>query len=172
MKKNKALFLDRDGIINEVVFREKKHVSPRTFKEFKLKKGIQKFLQKVKKSGFLTIIVTNQPDIARGLMKPDELKKMHNFIEKELPIDEIFCCPHNDSDNCSCRKPKPGMLIESAKKWQIDLKNSFIVGDSRKDMDAGKNAGCKTILWQTNYNQKTQSDFKIKTFSEILKIII
>ncbi len=172
MKKHKALFLDRDGIINEIVFREKKHVSPRTFKEFKLKKGIERFLQKAKKAGFLRIIVTNQPDIARKLMKAKELEKMHNLIKRELLIDEIFYCPHDDADNCPCRKPNPGMLMDAAKKWQINLGKSFIVGDSWKDMGAGENAGCKTILWQTDYNQKNQADFKIKTFSEILKIII
>ncbi|TRZ83053.1 HAD family hydrolase [bacterium] len=170
MKKQRALFIDRDGILNHTVRRDGKCVSPRTFKEFRLKEGIKEFTQEIKKK-FLIIVVTNQPDIARGFMKTEDLDKMHHLLLKDCLVDKIFVCPHDDKDNCSCRKPKAGMLIEAAEKWQIDLKKSFIVGDSWKDIGAGKNAGCKTILWQTDYNQDTIADFYVTSFREILKII-
>ena len=171
MKDTKAIFLDRDGIINHTVCRDGKYVSPRTFKEFQFKEGVKEFIQKAKKENFLIIVVTNQPDISRGLMKIEDLEKMHHLLKKNRLVDEIFVCPHDDADNCHCRKPKPGMLLEASKKYQIILKKSFIIGDSLKDIGAGNDAGCKTVLWQETYNEKVEADFKVKSFKEILKII-
>jgi len=171
MINNKAVFLDRDGIINKLVERDGQSVSPRTFSDFKLKCGVASFLNKIKSLGFLTIIITNQPDIARKLMKKNELKKMHDLIKNQLAIDQIHICPHDDSDECLCRKPKPGMLTKAAEKHRINLINSFIVGDTWKDIEAGKRANCKTILWQASYNKDIDADFKVKSFREIIKII-
>ena len=171
MKDKKAIFLDRDGILNYIIHRDGKYVSPRTFKEFQLKEGIEEFTQEIKKRKFLIIVITNQPDIARGFMRTEDLEKMHRFLTKSCLIDKIIICPHDDANNCACRKPKAGMLVEAAKEWRIDLKNSFIVGDTWKDIGAGKNAGCKTILWKMVYNDNVDADFKVKSFKEILKII-
>lgn len=168
----RAIFFDRDGVINSVLIKEGKPFSPRKYKEFKLLSGVRDVLFKLKEGGFLCIIVTNQPDVARGFMKLEELEKMHKLIKKNLPIDDIMTCIHDDQDNCGCRKPKPGMLIEAARKWNIDLKNSVIVGDTWKDIEAGRSVECKTILLDAPYNQKVSCDYRVKNLNEIVDILL
>ena len=172
-KLRRAIILDRDGVINKVVIRNGRPFSPRRLKEFKLFPNIQKYLESFRKMGFLNIVFTNQPDISRGLLKRKELRKMHKIILETLPIDEIKFCPHDDNDNCSCRKPKPGLILEAAKNWSIDLKKSYVVGDGWKDMAAGKKAGCKTFLIRKEYNKNLQNgfDFRVNNLKEVIKII-
>jgi len=171
--KNKAIFLDRDGIINKVIIRDGKPCSPRKIEEFQLLPNIEECLKIFKEMGFLNIIFTSQPDISRGLLKIEDLKKMHKFIMETLPVDEIKLCPHDDKDNCNCRKPKPGLIIEAAKKWSIDLENSFVIGDTWKDIEAGKAAWCKTILIRRKYNKDFQKDydFEVNNLKETVEII-
>ena len=171
LKTRKAIFLDRDGVINKILFNNGKPFSPRKLDEFELLPKVEEALISFKEMGFLNIIVTNQPDIARGLMKIEELDSMHALIRKSLPIDDIYVCPHDDSDNCSCRKPKPGMLLDAAKKWDIDLSRSFIIGDTWKDIEAGKAAGCKTILIDALYNKGVSCDYKVRSLKEAETIV-
>jgi D-glycero-D-manno-heptose 1,7-bisphosphate phosphatase len=172
MKRVKALFFDRDGVINEVVVRDGKPFSPRRFGDFKLVEGIGDVLVRLKLEGFLNIIITNQPDIARGLMEWEELNEMHKLIRERLFVDDIFVCPHDDKDNCECRKPKPGMLFEVAQKWGIDLNASFMIGDSWKDVEAGKAAGCKTILIDAEYNRGIETDFRVYNICSSVEVIL
>ncbi len=167
----RAVFFDRDGVINKVTLVQGKPYSPRKFEEFKLYPGVEDVLNKFKEEGFLNIIVTNQPDIARQFITWDELNKMHNHIMEYLSIDSIMVCPHDDYHNCECRKPKPGMLFKAANDFEIDLKNSFLIGDSWKDIEAGQRAGCKTILVNAPYNQDVFSDFRVKDLSKSLGIV-
>ena len=167
----RAIFLDRDGVINRVIMKEGKPYSPRKLSDFQLTDGIKGVLDHLKEAGFLLIVVTNQPDISRGLITWDALEAIHNLIRPELPVDDIIVCPHDDADECDCRKPKPGMIIESARKWDIDIESSFIIGDTWKDMEAGKSAGCTTILLDAPYNQDVKSDHRINDIWEALKII-
>lgn len=167
-----AIFLDRDGVINSTIIKEGKPFSPRKFEDFKLIDGIKDILERFRARGLLNIIVTNQPDIARGLMKKEELQKMHNLIMEKLPVDDIFICPHDDADNCNCRKPKPGMLLEAAKKWDIDLSESFMIGDSWKDIEAGRNAGCTTLLIDSPYNKQIDSDLRANELSAVAEMIL
>lgn len=168
----RAIFLDRDGVINKVTLKEGKPFSPRRFEKFELFDGIREVLEKSKREGFLNIIITNQPDITRGLIKWETLEKMHKFIKENLPIDDIFVCPHDDIDNCQCRKPRPGMLLEAAKKWDIDLKDSFLIGDQWKDIETGKKAGCITILIDYLYNKEVESDFRVNNLHSAIEIIL
>lgn len=170
--KRRAIFLDRDGVINKVLLNEGKPFSPRRFDEFELIPEVQEILHSFKESGFIIIVVTNQPDIARGLMKMEELIRMHELIKEKFPVDDIMICSHDDTDNCYCRKPKPGMLLDAAKKWNIDLAKSFLIGDTWKDMEAGQSAGCKTFLIDTPYNQDVKSDYRVKKLYEAWKIIV
>lgn len=167
-----AIFLDRDGVINSTIIKEGKPFSPRKFEDFEFVDGIKNVLERFKTEGLLNIVVTNQPDIARGLMKKEELRKMHNLIRENLPVDDIFICPHDDADNCNCRKPKPGMLLEAAKKWDIDLSESFMIGDSWKDIEAGRNAGCTTLLIDSPYNKQIDSDLRANGLSAVAEMIL
>ena len=169
----KAIFLDRDGVVNKVIIRGGTPSSPWNIGEFELLPGIQVALKEFKKMGFLNIIFTNQPDVARGFLTIQELEQMHNVILRAIPVNEITFCPHDNADNCLCRKPKPGMLIMAAKKWGIDLKNSYVIGDGIKDIEAGKAAGCKTFLIKKPYNKKTRktSDFIVSNLGETINII-
>lgn len=167
-----AVFLDRDGIVNQVVFRNGKPASPRSLDEFIWGEGIQEAVKKLKAASFPVFVVTNQPDIARNKLNPIVLSQISETIRKFLPIDDISVCPHDDIHNCACRKPRPGMLISLAEQWQIDLHRSFMVGDSWKDMEAGKSAGCQTILVDRQYNAGTEADFQVANLSTATDIIL
>lgn len=154
--KQKAVFLDRDGVINKYVG------FLRNIDDFELLDGVSKAIRKINESGYLAIVVTNQPVIARGEVSFAELAEIHNKMETLLGedgayLDAIYFCPHHPDKgfdgeipelkfDCDCRKPKPGMLIKAAKKFNIDLTKSWMVGDSDSDIMAGKNAGCSTVL--------------------------
>ncbi|MBF0595692.1 MAG: HAD family hydrolase [Candidatus Omnitrophica bacterium] len=167
----KAVFWDRDGVINKAILRNNKVFSPRELKDFEIVPGVRKILAECRQQGYLNIVITNQPDISRGLMSRDILDSMHRIIQEQLCVDDIFVCPHDDQDQCTCRKPKPGMMIDAAQKWGIDLRASFVVGDQWKDVDAGKNSGCSTILLSSCYNQGVAADFIIDEISSAADII-
>lgn len=166
----KAIFLDRDGVINKAIIINGKPFSPRAVKDFKLNQGIISTLNQLKKRRFLIIVITNQPDIARGLMTDKELVKMHGLMKEVLPIDDIFICPHDDRHRCSCRKPQAGMLYAAARKWSIDFHQSFMVGDTEKDIQAGRVAGCKTVLLTTRYNKSIDSDYRIDNIKSLVEL--
>jgi len=171
--KTKIVFLDRDGVINKIIMRKGEVSSPRKIEEFEFLPNIFSALKKFQEIGFLNIIFTNQPDISRGLLKKEELEKMNKLILSSLPIDEIIFCPHDDKDNCSCRKPKPGMILEAAKKHFIDLRKSYVVGDGQRDIEAGRAAGCKTFLIKTEYNKNIKEgyDFLVDNLEGVVEII-
>ena len=167
----RAVFIDRDGVINKALLKDNKPHSPRIFSEFEFVPAIGDVLQVFKKFGFLNIVVTNQPDISRGLMHPEELEKMHKVIKQNLPVDDIFVCPHSDEDNCVCRKPKPEMFFAASRKWKIDIAGSFFIGDSWRDIEAGKRAGCKTILIDASHNKEINTDYRVSDIVAAMQII-
>jgi len=143
---HKAVFLDRDGVINE---ERKDYV--KKLEEFEIFENIFDAIKILKEKGFLVIIITNQSAINRNLLTVKELEKIHRYLHNKLKsqntsIDGIFYCPHRPDENCLCRKPKPGLLLQAANDYQINLKDSFFIGDSQTDIDAAKSAGCKGIL--------------------------
>jgi D-glycero-D-manno-heptose 1,7-bisphosphate phosphatase len=142
----KAIFLDRDGVINTLIIRGGKAQAPYSLEEFALFPGVEDALKIIKEAGYLAIIVTNQPDVARGWVKKENVELVNNKILELLPIDDIKVCYHTNDDVCDCRKPMPGMLLDAAKTWDIDLKKSFMIGDRYTDVSAGHQAGCKTVL--------------------------
>ncbi len=168
----RAVFLDRDGVIVEAVTRPGEAVPtpPFTLSEFKLVKDAEKAFVFFKKLPFLKILVTNQPDVAYGKVTYDDWKKMQSRVE-ELPFDDVLICHHTRFDNCLCRKPQPGLLFKAAKIWSIDLKNSYLIGDTEKDVLAGQAAGCRTILIDADYNQSISSDYRVKTLLEAAELL-
>ena len=145
---NKAVFLDRDGVINQ---KAPEHDYIKSWDEFHFLPGVKEAIRRIHQKGYLVIVVTNQRGIARGLMTEKDLKEIHRKMCEELQkqgasIDDIFYCPHDIKDNCTCRKPQPGMLIQAQNKWDIDFAKSCIIGDSDSDIEAGQRVGCRGIL--------------------------
>lgn len=169
---NRSIFLDRDGVINIAPIVNGRPTSPHTLKEFRLFEGIAESLGTLKTAGFLLIVVTNQPDLAHGKITRESLDLLHEEMMNKLPLDDLFICPHDDRDNCHCRKPKPGMLLEAARKWNIDLTSSVIIGDRWREVDAGRAVGCKTILIDTVYNQETVADYRAKDVQQAVNIVL
>lgn len=176
--KNRALFLDRDGTLNKSVLRNKKLEAPFTLEEFEIFPEAPGVAKRIKKCGYLLIVVTNQPDIADGKLSWPTLRKMHTLLKSQLPVDAIFICPHKDGSRCSCRKPKPGMLRSAAKRFNIDLGKSFILGDRATDVKAGKLAGVTTILFDPEGEQgshlkkhNVKPDYTVKKLEEAVEII-
>jgi len=175
--KNKAIFLDRDGVINEEV----SHLSDPDNFVF-IKESIEA-LKILKDLGFLLIVITNQAGIARGLFNEETLSKIHEKMkrilnENSIPIDDIFYCPHHPdfTGSCNCRKPKPGMIFSAREKYNIDLNESYMVGDTLGDIETGFNAKCKTILVMTGYGReekrkidKVKPDFIFNNLLEFAK---
>ncbi len=142
----RAVFLDRDGVLTRLVPRAGRSVSPRTLSEFAVLADARAAVEDLRRAGLLAVVVTNQPDIARGALAPAMLRSMHRRLLRAVPLDAIYTCPHDDDDHCACRKPKPGLLVRAAEDWHISLQDSWMVGDSARDIAAGKAAGCTTLL--------------------------
>ncbi|MFH1931655.1 MAG: HAD-IIIA family hydrolase [Pseudomonadota bacterium] len=170
--KRRAVFLDRDGVINHAIVRAGKAFSPCTREEFTMGTDVAASISTLKNSGFKVIVVTNQPDIARGKLEQDNLDWMTDKIRKETKVDDIIVCPHDDGDECDCRKPLPGMILHSAEKWGIDLANSYMIGDGWKDMEAGRQAGCRCILIDTAYNKDVDCERRVKTLAQAVQCIL
>lgn len=173
---HKAVFLDRDGVITKPILRDGKAFSARTLEELEFLEDALAVLPRFHAAGFIMVVVTNQPDIARGDMPEEMLLKMHHKIEQWAGgsdlIRKIYYCPHDDADGCGCRKPKPGMLLQAAREWGIDPKQSFLIGDRDRDMGAGKNAGCKTVLLDMPYNQGVEADYRAKNILQACEWIL
>ena len=146
LKMDKAIFLDRDGVINEHIYEtDGKIMAPALIEQIKILPKVKQGIQDLKEQGFKIIIITNQPGVAFGYLDLEKLKEINEFLKKEVSIDEIYFCPHHPkfTGECDCRKPKIGMILQAAKDFDLDLKNSYMVGDSLSDIETGKNAKTK-----------------------------
>ncbi len=141
-----GVLLDRDGVLNRVVVREGRGVSPRSFAEFDLLPGVAGAVASLRAAGLPVLVVTNQPDIARGRLTPAELDRMHQHLRDRVPVDHIYSCIHDDADRCACRKPQPGLLLRAAAEFHLDLERTWMVGDSWKDVEAARAVGCRMIF--------------------------
>lgn len=170
----KAVFLDRDGVINRAYIRDGRSYPPADLAEVEILPKVDLALYKLKAAGYLLIVVTNQPDVATGKTSKFLVEKINAYLASSLPIDEFRTCYHDDKDGCRYRKPLPGALIDSALKHKIDLKRSFMVGDRWRDIEAGAAAGCKTFFINYGYHEKQPDfpDFIISSLYEASEIII
>jgi D-sedoheptulose 7-phosphate isomerase len=171
----RAVFLDRDGVINRSVIRDGKPFAPSKLEDLEILPGVPQALQDLKRQGYKLLVVTNQPDVSRGTQSPQTIRAMHQTLMSQLPLDDILVCPHTDQDNCDCRKPRPGMLLEAAHRHNIDLANSFMIGDRWRDIEAGYNAGCKTILIDYGYSERPpdrEPDLRVTSLREAADWII
>jgi len=152
-KSRRAVFLDRDGVINRAIVRDGTPHSPATLDELQIFPDVPAALRKLKQLGFQLLVITNQPDVSRGTRTREAVENINNKLSASLPLDDIMVCYHTDADNCTCRKPKPGMILDAARKYDIDLSVSYLVGDRWRDIEAGKNAGCTTIWIDAGYRE-------------------
>jgi D-glycero-D-manno-heptose 1,7-bisphosphate phosphatase len=152
-RKKRAVFLDRDGVINRALVVEGRPYPPRSVSEVEILPDVPDALRRLSEAGFFLVIATNQPDIARGLLDWETLGRIHGRIRSEVRIDDVFVCGHDDGDACECRKPLPGMLVSASEKWDVDLARSYMVGDRWRDVEAGRRAGCRTVLVDRGYDE-------------------
>lgn len=170
----RAVFLDRDGVLNRVVMRDGKAASPRALDELQIEPDAPATLKALKAAGYLLFVVTNQPDVRRGLMSAETLGALHARLAEALPVDEIAACLHDNADGCGCRKPKPGLVLDLAERHGVDLHQSWMIGDQDRDIACGKAAGCNTILLGREYNSGTDSgaDQVVERLSQSLASIL
>jgi D-glycero-D-manno-heptose 1,7-bisphosphate phosphatase len=141
-----AVFLDRDGLL--IASHEEDGVPrpPADPADVRLLPGVREACERLRAAGYLLVVATNQPDVARGTQSRTRVEQINERLRAQLPLDDIVVCYHDDADGCACRKPKPGLLLEAATRWRIDLGRSFMVGDRWRDVEAGAAAGCRTVL--------------------------
>lgn len=166
-----AVFLDRDGVLNEIVPRDGQPASPRALADLALVPDLDA-VSRLSDAGFLLFIVTNQPDIARGHITADLMERIIAAIRARVDIDDVRVCPHEDADECECRKPRPGMLLDLARHWHLDLRRSWMIGDMWRDMDAGRAAGCRTVLIRRDYNRDAAGDYEVDTLAEAVERVL
>ena len=170
-----AVFLDRDGVLNEAVVRHGKRYPPRSESELRIVANAAAALGRLKARGLPLIVVTNQPDVARGTQTPQAVEAIHQRIRRELPVDDILTCLHDDAAGCPCRKPQPGLILEGAERYGIDPSRSFMIGDRWRDIDAGKSAGCRTVWIDRGYHERGPSfppDVRVGSLSEAVTWIL
>ena len=173
VKRNKAIFLDRDGVIVRGLVRNQKSYAPRTIADFKVLPKVSFFSKKLKKKNYKLIIVTNQPDVSRGLIKKSVLKKMHSLLKKQCNYDDIYIST-SSSNKSHFRKPNAGMLIRAIKKYNLNINKCYLIGDRAGDIFAATKVGCRSIFINRNYAEhKPKNQIKtVKSFAEASKYII
>jgi D-glycero-D-manno-heptose 1,7-bisphosphate phosphatase len=149
-----AAFLDRDGVLNEPRVVEGHPHPPASVAELVLAPGAGAACARLHDAGLLLVVVTNQPDLARGTADRASVEAINGELRRRLPLDDVLVCPHDDGERCECRKPAPGLLHEAAARWAIDLARSVMVGDRWRDVEAGHRAGCSTVFVDRGYDER------------------
>jgi D-glycero-D-manno-heptose 1,7-bisphosphate phosphatase len=170
----RAVFLDRDGVINRAVVRDGLPYPPADVAEVDLVPGAADALQALKARGFVLLVVTNQPDVARGIVSRVAVDEIHFHLAERLPIDRFYLCCHDNRDGCLCRKPLPGMLLDGARDFGIELAASYMVGDRWRDCEAGRSAGCRTVFIDHGYRERQPDnpDHRAASLVDAARIII
>ena len=167
-----GIFIERDAILNQVRVERQRQVSPLTLDEFYVNQEIGPLLSKLKAAGFLLVATTNQPGLSRGYQSRRELDRMHDRLYRTLPLDDILVCPHDETDHCPCRKPKPGLLAEAAFKWHLSLDRSFVISDKWQDAAAARSAGCTSLLLESPWANDGHHDFLLPDLRAIVEKIL
>jgi D-glycero-D-manno-heptose 1,7-bisphosphate phosphatase len=169
-----AIFFDRDGVITISNRLNGKGFAPRNLTDFRLYEDAKPSLIKTRDAGFLNIVVSNQPDIATGLLQPSVLNEMNSILFQELALDDVFNCQHISENKCNCRKPKPGMISNAVEKFNIDLSSSWIIGDRDSDIEAGIIAGVRTIFIDRRWASENgfKADFRCESLFEAVGLIL
>jgi D-glycero-D-manno-heptose 1,7-bisphosphate phosphatase len=167
-----GVFIERDGILNRVRVERRQQVGPLALEEFHPNSEVAPLLNELKAAGLLLIVTTNQPALSRGELSRRELDRMHQLVLKTFPVDDILVCPHEEMDACTCRKPKPGLLIEGAHKWRLELSRSFVISDKWQDADAARRAGLTSLLLDSPWLGGGHHDFVLPDLSSLVGKIL
>jgi D-glycero-D-manno-heptose 1,7-bisphosphate phosphatase len=168
-----AVFLDRDGVLNEPIIVDGKPHPPASAADLVLVEGAVDACRRLRSAGLPLVVVTNQPDIARGVQSWAAVNAINAALRRRIELDALMVCPHDDADGCACRKPRPGMLLQAAEQLAIDLSRSVMVGDRWRDVEAGQRAGCTTVLVRRGYDEPIgQADLEVDTLSEAMSWIL
>ena len=168
-----AVFLDRDGVLNEVELRAGIPHPPAGVRQLRLLPGVVEACRRLHELGFVLVVVTNQPDIARRKQTREEVDRMHDLLRRRLPLDEIVVCAHDDADDCPCRKPRPGMILDAAARLDLDLTESVCVGDRWRDVEAANRAGVMAIFIDRGYRERrpANADAVAESLPEAVRLI-
>jgi len=158
-----AAFLDRDGVLNAAHVRNGRPHPPASVAELRILPGVAEACRRLRAEGFLLLVATNQPDIARGNADALEVARINDVLVDQLALDAILVCPHDDADGCACRKPRPGLLLDAADRWGVDLSRSTMVGDRWRDIEAGEAAGVSTVFLDRGYDERRPTTYGQRT---------
>jgi D-glycero-D-manno-heptose 1,7-bisphosphate phosphatase len=167
-----AVFFERDGVLTAIRVEKQQQVTPLRLEDFNLHESAAPLLKKLKAAGLILIVTTNQPGLSRGYLSRRELDRMHERLRKVFPLDEILVCPHDETDRCPCRKPKPGLLTEAAFKWQLNLDHSYVISDKWQDAEAARLCGCTSLLLESPWVGKVHRDFLLPDLAAIVEKIL
>jgi len=170
----RAVFLDRDGVVNRAIVRRGRPYAPQRLEDLEILPGVHDSIAALKQRGYLIFIVTNQPEVSRGSIPRHTVEDMHGQLQRELPVDGILACFHDDDDDCDCRKPRAGLLLQAARDFSLDLSCSFMVGDRWRDIEAGKRAGCATLFVDHAYAEEPPAgyDHRVGSLAEACALIL
>jgi D-glycero-D-manno-heptose 1,7-bisphosphate phosphatase len=167
------VFLDRDGVLAEAIVREDGEAyAPTRVKDFVLVADAGAQVQRLRDAGFLCIVFTNQPERAKDLLSQADLDEMHRQMRVAIPLDDVYVCPHDKSEGCRCHKPATGMIDHAVARWGIDVAASYVIGDRWRDVDAGRAAGCYSILIERSYSVDAQADARVTTLAEAVDTVL
>lgn len=164
----RAVFLDRDGVINAAFVVDGQPLPAKTLDQLEILPGVRGAIETLRSSEFEIVVVTNQPDVARGTLSKRMVGYIHTRLSEELGIHHFYTCFHDSADHCECRKPKPGLLMRASDELGLDLARSYMVGDRWRDIAAGQAAGCACFFIDYLYNEK-QPQMPYKTISSLLE---
>ncbi len=170
---NKAVLFDRDGVINLAFHSNNISYPPKTIDQVKIHAGIVDSIKKIKRAGFKTFIITNQPDVDRGNTTKENVDAINNYILSMIDIDKLYTCYSSDNNHPD-RKPNPGMILKAKKEFDLDLSQSFVIGDRETDILAGKACNCKTILMISNNKaiDRELADYNVENINQAANIIL
>jgi D-glycero-D-manno-heptose 1,7-bisphosphate phosphatase len=174
VKSTRAVFLDRDGVINRPVVRAGRPYPPDSLAQLEIFPDVPQALRALKAGGYRLIVVTNQPDVARGTLPRAVVDAIHARLESILTLDAVLACTHDDYDRCECRKPLPGLITHASRELNIDCTASYMIGDRWRDIEAGRRAGCKTFFIDRAYDESPPAsyDFRVGSLLEAAQIIL
>ncbi len=173
--RHRAVFLDRDGTLNEPVVRDGLPKPATVVEDVVFSHGAREAVALLKQSNFVTICVTNQPDVARGTLSLADAQSINRYVATQLSLDDLRACFHDDGDGCDCRKPLPGMLFRGAASWDVDPCRSYMVGDRWRDIEAGAAAGCRTVLIDRQWPERAarvEPDARVASLSDAVRWIV